>query len=135
MESQLMSLSDFEVGKPIGRGKFGHVYVARTKKEKFVVALKVMFKAQLNKENMVHQLRREIEIQANLNHPNILKMYTYFFDEHRIYLVLEYAPRGELYKSLQKYSRFDERKSATVCITIININIHLFYIYLIFHNS
>ena len=25
-------LSDFEVGKPLGRGKFGHVYLAREKR-------------------------------------------------------------------------------------------------------
>jgi hypothetical protein len=34
-------LSDFDIGKPLGRGKFGNVYLAREKKSKFVVALKV----------------------------------------------------------------------------------------------
>jgi hypothetical protein len=34
-------LRDFEIGKPLGRGKFGYVYLARTKKEKFICALKV----------------------------------------------------------------------------------------------
>jgi aurora kinase A len=28
----------------MGRGKFGHVYLAREKKTKFIVALKVLFK-------------------------------------------------------------------------------------------
>jgi serine/threonine protein kinase len=30
-----------------------------------------------------------------------------------VYLILEYAPRGELYKELQKFQRFDEKRSAT----------------------
>src|SRR5699024_7668236 len=60
---------------------------------------------------------REIEIQAHLNHRNILKMYTYFYDSERIYIVLEYAPRGEVYNSLKKLGRFDENKSATVTVT------------------
>ena len=34
-------LSDFEIGKPLGRGKFGNVYLARERKSKFIVALKV----------------------------------------------------------------------------------------------
>jgi serine/threonine protein kinase len=27
-----------------------------------------------------HQLRREIEIQSHLRHPNILRLYGYFYD-------------------------------------------------------
>ena len=107
-------MSDFEIGKPLGKGKFGHVYLARDKKENFVVALKVLHKAQLVKDNMCHQLRREIEIQARLNHPNILKMYTYFWDDDRIYIVLEYAARGELYRILQKATRFTDCKASIV---------------------
>ncbi|PAV83518.1 hypothetical protein WR25_19880 [Diploscapter pachys] len=42
------------------------------------------------------------------SHPNILRMHTYFWDEKRIYLVLEYALGGEMYKLLQKKRRFDE---------------------------
>lgn len=34
-------LSDFDIGKPLGRGKFGNVYLAREKKSKYIVALKV----------------------------------------------------------------------------------------------
>jgi serine/threonine protein kinase len=34
-------LSDFDIGRPLGRGKFGNVYLAREKESKFIVALKV----------------------------------------------------------------------------------------------
>lgn len=112
----MKTINDFEIGKPLGQGKFGHVYFAQTKKEKFIVALKVLHKSQLNKDDMGHQLRREIEIQANLRHKNILRMYEYFWDEQRIFMVLEYAPRGELYKVLQKCGRFDESKSSNVSL-------------------
>jgi serine/threonine protein kinase len=47
-------------------------------------------------------LRREIEIQSHLDHENILKLYGFFWDEKRVYLILEYAPGGELYKELQR---------------------------------
>ena len=47
-------------------GKFGSVYLAREKKSKFVVALKVLFKSQFRKSGVEHQLRREIEIQSHL---------------------------------------------------------------------
>jgi serine/threonine protein kinase len=36
-------LSDFDIGKPLGRGKFGNVYLAREKKSHYIVALKVSY--------------------------------------------------------------------------------------------
>lgn len=35
------SLDDFEVGKPLGKGKFGTVFLVREKKSHFICALKV----------------------------------------------------------------------------------------------
>ena len=43
------TLNDFEIGRPLGKGKFGNVYLAREKRSKFIVALKVLFKSQLQK--------------------------------------------------------------------------------------
>jgi len=43
-EHKKWTIDDFEIGKPLGRGKFGHVYLAREKKSKFIVALKVLYK-------------------------------------------------------------------------------------------
>ena len=48
-------------------------------------------------------------------HPHILRMYGYFYDDTRVYLILEYAPKGELYKELQKNVRFSDQRTATVC--------------------
>jgi serine/threonine protein kinase len=113
-EHKKWTIDDFEIGKPLGRGKFGHVYLAREKKSKFIVALKVLYKKQLLKSNVEHQLRREIEIQSHLRHNNILRMYGFFWDDKKIYLILEYAPGGELYKDLKKQpnGRYSEEKAA-----------------------
>ena len=156
-------LSDFDIGKPLGKGKFGNVYLARERSSKYIVALKVresvslslqikqatnihmayeihimnagcwlaplacqlqvlsdrwggrmddwmhrfqyslqvdadaarpqkqvidgarrwwqvLFKSQLEQSKVEHQLRREIEIQSHLRHPNILRLYGYFYD-------------------------------------------------------
>jgi len=102
---------DFEIGKPLGQGKFGNVYLAREKKSNFIVALKVLWKDILLKCRAEKQLRREIKIQAKLRHPNILRLYGYFHDESRIYLILEYAPGGEVFNELTK-GRFSEKVSA-----------------------
>ncbi|OPJ85712.1 hypothetical protein AV530_018225 [Patagioenas fasciata monilis] len=51
------TLDDFEIGRPLGKGKFGSVYLARERSTKFLVALKVLFESQVEKEGVEHQLR------------------------------------------------------------------------------
>ncbi|CAH9145814.1 unnamed protein product [Cuscuta epithymum] len=112
------SISDFEIGKPLGRGKFGRVYLAREAETKFIVALKVIFKEQIEKYRLHHQLRREMEIQSSLRHPNILRLYGWFHDDERIFLILEYAHGGELYKELRKSGTFSEEQAATYVVSL-----------------
>lgn len=105
-------LDDFEIGKPLGRGKFGRVYLAREKRSKQIVALKLMYKKDLADNGMEKQVRREIEIQTHLKHQNILRMYGFFYDANRVFLILEYAPGGELFKKLIDSQRFTEAVAA-----------------------
>ncbi|KAM4612543.1 aurora kinase A [Polymixia lowei] len=107
------SLENFDIGRPLGKGKFGNVYLARERQTMFILALKVLFKKQLEKAGVEHQLRREVEIQSHLRHPNILRLYGYFHDASRVYLILEFAPKGELYSELQRCGSFNEERSAT----------------------
>jgi serine/threonine protein kinase len=115
---QRWSLRDFEIGMPLGHGKFGNVYLAREKRSKYIVAIKVLEKAQLLKAGVEHQLRREIEIQSHLRHRNILRLHGYFYDNKRIYLILEYSPGGELYKQLTRLGKFSERRAAKYIVDL-----------------
>lgn len=90
----------FEIGKPLGKGKFGRVYLARERGSGFICALKVLYKAELQQGRVEKQVQREIEIQSNLRHPHVLKLYAHFHDSKRICLVLEFAGQCELYKQL-----------------------------------
>ncbi|KAL2014962.1 hypothetical protein VTK56DRAFT_6655 [Thermocarpiscus australiensis] len=106
-------LGMFEIGRPLGKGKFGRVYLARERSSGFICALKVLYKSELQQGTGVEkQVRREIEIQSNLRHPNILKLYGHFHDSKRIFLILEFAGKGELYKHLRRENRFPEWKAA-----------------------
>lgn len=60
------TLKDFEIGKPLGEGKFGHVYLARTAKEKRIIALKVIHIKQIEEDQMEHQVNRETDIHIGL---------------------------------------------------------------------
>ena len=105
-------LGMFEIGKPLGKGKFGRVYLARERSTGFVCALKVLHKSELAQGKVEKQVRREIEIQSNLAHPNILRLFGHFHDTKRIFLILEFAGKGELYKHLRKAQKFPEWQAA-----------------------
>ncbi|RAH50157.1 aurora family serine/threonine-protein kinase [Aspergillus aculeatinus CBS 121060] len=109
---KMLHLGMFEIGKPLGKGKFGRVYLAKERASGFVCALKVLHKSELQQGGVQKQVRREIEIQSNLRHPNVLRLYGHFHDSKRIFLILEFAGRGELYKHLRKEHRFPEWKAA-----------------------
>ena len=111
-QPKALHLGMFDIGKPLGKGKFGRVYLAREKSTGFVCALKVLHKSELQQGKVEKQVRREIEIQSNLRHPNILRLYGHFHDSKRIFLILEFAGKGELYKLLRKEERFPEWKAA-----------------------
>ena len=59
-----------------------------------------MSKKLLVKTKFEPQLRKEIEIQSHLRHDNILRLYGFFWDEKKVYLILEYAIGGEVYNEL-----------------------------------
>ncbi|KAF2623690.1 serine/threonine-protein kinase-like protein [Macroventuria anomochaeta] len=105
-------LGMFEIGKPLGKGKFGRVYLAKERASGFVCALKVLHKSEIQQGKVEKQVRREIEIQSHLAHPNVLRLFGHFHDAKRIFLILEFAGKGELYKHLRREQRFPEWKAA-----------------------
>ncbi|CAI5509741.1 unnamed protein product [Closterium sp. Naga37s-1] len=111
-EGRRWSLDDFEVIRPLGRGKFGTVFMARDRESGRAVALKAVSKREVREEGLQEQLRREIEIHAHLRHPHVLRLYGYFYDQAFVYLVLELATGGELYHQLRTRTRLQEGQAA-----------------------
>ncbi|KAI9340096.1 Serine/threonine-protein kinase-like protein [Pilaira anomala] len=125
VEPKQWSLADFDVGRALGKGNFGHVFLAKEKKSGFIVALKVLYKKGLALTNIENQLRREVEIQGNLRHPNILRLYGYFHDETRVFLILEFAAKGELFAELQSKKKFKESEAAKYVVQMTNALMYL----------
>ncbi|KAF7546351.1 hypothetical protein G7Z17_g8508 [Cylindrodendrum hubeiense] len=113
-----LHLGMFEIDKPLGKGKFGRVYLVKHRVSGFVCALKVLNKAEIIRENAEKHVRREIEVHSNLRHPGILAFYGWFHDTRRIFLLLEYAPGGELFRVLRRVGRFSERRAATCAVQV-----------------
>ena len=64
-------------------------------------------KMMVNQESS-KELKNEIEILKNIDHPNIMKIYEFFEDETNIYLINEYCGGGDVANLHDKYGVFPE---------------------------
>jgi len=80
----------------LGEGAFAVVRRLRHRRTGEVVALKVVEKYPLHIRNMLPQLQREVRIQGNLQHRNILRLMSCLEDEAYVYMVLEHCAGGSL---------------------------------------
>jgi len=117
--SKQWAMKDFEIGRTLGKGRFATVYLAKERNSGTIVVLKVIYKSVLKELGAEKALRSEIEIQAHLRHPNIIRIYGYFSDEDRIYLVLEYAMNGDIFNEVQ-LCRLDEHTAANYIAQIVH---------------
>jgi len=92
-------------------GGFGKVYKVRHKVSKNIYAIKVINKAKIIEHDLVEQIKLEVEIMYKLNHKNIVKLHNHYEDDESFYLILEFAPKGQIYTLLKREGRFSERIS------------------------
>ena len=96
----------------IGKGAFGEVWKVSHKTTGKIYVIKVIDKSSIKGLRLIDQINREIEIMYKLNHPHIIKLINHFEDNEKIYLIMPYASKGQLYSLLRKQVRFDQRTAA-----------------------
>jgi len=89
-------LDDFELGPCIGSGAFGRLLLVRERCSGAVAVLKAMKKRRIERLRVRRHVAHEIKIQGHLRHPNILRLFGFFWDSTRIYTILEHAAGGDL---------------------------------------
>ncbi|XP_069504216.1 serine/threonine-protein kinase greatwall [Ambystoma mexicanum] len=101
-------IEDFAIVKPISRGAFGKVYLARKKTTGKLYAMKVVKKAEMINKNMVHQVQAERDALALSKSPFIVHLYYSLQSANNIYLIMEYLIGGDVKSLLHIYGYFDE---------------------------
>ena len=107
-------ISDFDKEREIGKGGFGLVWKVIHKKTQKVYCIKVIKKDGIVQQKLVDQMNREIEIMYILNNPHCLRLKNHFEDDTNFYLVMPLASKGQLYRVLKKFRKFDERTAAQI---------------------
>src|SRR5688500_19378666 len=66
---------DYELLSELGAGGFGRVYRSRDLHLERIVALKVLHPMLIQDPAVVERFRREAQLAARLNHPNLVSIY------------------------------------------------------------
>jgi serine/threonine protein kinase len=107
-ERDATSIEDFDILKPISRGAFGRVYLARKKLTGDVFAIKVLKKFGLKRKNTVARVLAERNIMSMTHNPFIVRLAMTFQNDRNLYLVMEYLPGGDLAALLRAMGALDE---------------------------
>lgn len=105
----------YEMGKTLGTGGFGDVKKCTHKESGAERAVKIFRKDLIPQDQLESgSFFQEIEILRSLDHPNIVKVFEFFEDTKRVFIVMELCRGGELFAQLVQRSRFDESQAAYV---------------------
>ncbi|KAJ3446536.1 cbl-interacting protein kinase 32 [Anaeramoeba flamelloides] len=99
----------YEIGDTLGEGAFGKVKQAKNSETGEFVAIKIMNKEKILKENMSDQIKKEISIMKMINHKHVVKLIDVLVSKTRIYLVIELLTGGELFYKIANNGKFSEK--------------------------
>lgn len=90
------SIKDFEIIKPISRGAFGSVYLAKKVATGDYFAIKALKKSDMIAKNQITNVKAERTILMNqASSPYVAKLFFSFQSKDYLYLVMEYLNGGD----------------------------------------
>ncbi|KAG8865273.1 hypothetical protein FRB96_000163 [Tulasnella sp. 330] len=94
--TQPSSIKDFDIIKPISKGAFGAVFLAKKKTTGDYFAIKVLKKADMIAKNQITNVKAERMIMMKqAESPFVVKLFWTFQSKDNLYLVMEYLNGGD----------------------------------------
>jgi 5'-AMP-activated protein kinase catalytic alpha subunit len=101
----------YEIGKTLGEGTFGKVKYAVNTETGERVAIKVLDKEKIQKQNMGAQIKKEISIMKMVKHDYVVQLKEVLASRTKIFIVLELITGGELFDKIVAEGRFIEEQA------------------------
>ena len=95
-ESKLLAIRGYTTLRELGQGGCGAVYLARHDQTSELVALKVMLSKVAAKPSAIDMFLREIENNKALQHPNVVQLRAYGYDNGTFFFTLDYCNGGSV---------------------------------------
>ncbi len=105
----------YDVGRPLGSGGMGEVFLARDRVLGRDVALKVLRSQYAGDREFAERFKREARSAASLSHPNIVQVYDRGETEDGAsYIAMEYVPGGTLKEKILAEGPLGRREAAAL---------------------
>ncbi|MCX7868817.1 MAG: serine/threonine protein kinase, partial [Terrimicrobiaceae bacterium] len=108
----------FKLIELIGQGGMGNVFKATDCNLNRLVALKVLKKELASKPEEVEKLAAESRVTASINHPHVVKVFSFGQDHGQFYMAMELVERGSLDDLMMLQKRVPEAQVLEVSIQI-----------------
>lgn len=95
-EQPMFRLPGYDIIRELGRGGCGAVYLANPAKGGDPVAVKIMLSREQAEDRAIAQFKREMDVVAGLQHPNIVRFLKSGSDQGTFFFVMEYCDGGSL---------------------------------------
>lgn len=112
-------LKFYQIEKLLGKGAFGKVALAYHKLTQKPVALKIIDKSALTSVQY-RKVQTEIRLLSVMQHKNIIKLYEVLETKSEIYMVMEYAPGGDLLNFMKNRRSLPEAEARLIFKQIVN---------------
>lgn len=90
------SIKDFDIIKPISKGAFGSVFLAKKRTTGDYYAIKVLKKSDMIAKNQITNVKAErMILMTQTQSPFVVKLFFTFQSQDYLYLVMEYLPGGD----------------------------------------
>lgn len=121
-----LQLSDINYipGGQLGTGGFGSVSLVTVRGSTTKYAFKRVDLTTLTANELDH-MKQEIKHHLKLSHPNIIKFNGALYEGKNLYMVLDYASKGDLYGKMQKVGKFDEYSAAKIIYQILQALVYI----------
>lgn len=94
-------LRDFKTNRQLGKGSYGTVYKVTRRSDGQEYALKEVNVSNLNQKEREEAIN-EVRILASLRDPNIIRYCEAFLEGDKLYIVTEYAGKGDIGRIIEK---------------------------------
>ena len=113
-------LDNYEISSIIGEGTFGVVRLGKEKLTGEKVAIKILEKKKIVTKDDEERVEREIEILKKVNHINVIKTMQIITDKEKIYIIMEFCEKGELFNHIVEEQKLEEDEAAYFYYQLIN---------------
>eukprot|EP00443_Scrippsiella_acuminata_P022112 CAMPEP_0115188242 /NCGR_PEP_ID=MMETSP0270-20121206/10908_1 /TAXON_ID=71861 /ORGANISM="Scrippsiella trochoidea, Strain CCMP3099" /LENGTH=746 /DNA_ID=CAMNT_0002601415 /DNA_START=133 /DNA_END=2373 /DNA_ORIENTATION=+ len=95
-------ISGHEIIKPLGKGKFSIVYMAKRLSDGFMCALKKINIFDMLQPKQREKCLKEVRILQSLDHPNIVKLLEAIVEQNELLIIVDWAEKGDLKRIIRK---------------------------------